>query len=300
MIIDVKMDLNLNLNLDSYRILDSIKADRIEYNIGGKKAVVVDLINGNSTIENGVKVAKATMGGLGKVSYDEKKLYVEIEKDVALSTLGCQLAGWKVKIKDKAAFGSGPARILSRKPKEIFEFLEYKEKSKYAALALESEILPDERSCQDMLEKCNSDYLIVAAFKGDSKVGLFNVIARIVEVGIFRLKFLNFDVRKVTRAKGDVFIPEDAANGNDAIIYGGAVEMKVEEWDESLTAKCVSMASKVYGRTYRDISEEVGGDFHKIDPDIFAPAMLKIENKADMKTYSSGMINEKILNKILK
>lgn len=295
----------MDINFTSYKILESMDAKKIIYNLNEKKCIVVDLINSGNTLENGIKVVEAVTGGIGKVKIEDNMLFMDVEHDVALSMLGCQLAGWKINIendgKKVAAFGSGPARIIAKKPKEIFDMLNltHDEGNKYGSLALETKILPTEETCKNIIEKYNIENLILACFNENSKVGLINIIGRIVEVGVFRLNFLNFDVNKIKRAKGNVYIPKNSEDGNDAIIYGGTVEMWVEEWNENLNNKIISAGSKLYGKTYKEMAKAVNYDFHKIDPDIFAPAKVIIHEESNGKMHILGEINKEILSNIV-
>ena len=94
----------------------------------GKKATVLDFgVNAiSSDEETALKVAEATMGGLGKVTNAKNKVHVEIPENVAIATLSCQLAGWSISLQGKNSLGSGPARILAKKPKELLKKLAMK------------------------------------------------------------------------------------------------------------------------------------------------------------------------------
>ena len=193
--------------------------------------------------ELAVAVAEASLGGLGKVRIKKGFLEVAVEENPAVACLGSQMSGWALEVGGKRALGSGPARILARKPKDVFERLNYSENSKKAVLCLESEVLPDEGVCRMVLEKTGAHELFVAAYRPDSVVGLVNVLARVVEMGVYRLNFLGYDARKIVSASGSASIPKLDENtmysANDAIIYAGLVELKVLDWDDTLTSKCV-------------------------------------------------------------
>jgi methenyltetrahydromethanopterin cyclohydrolase len=89
------------------------------------------------------------------------------------------------------------------------------------------------------------------------------------------------------------------ARTNDAILYGGIAYYTVEYEDEeelkAIVEKAPSKASKDYGKPFIDIFEEVNYDFYKIDPNLFAPAILIINNLKTGNTFERGEINAKAL-----
>jgi methenyltetrahydromethanopterin cyclohydrolase len=293
------MDLKLNQN--TYHALEKAKNIKgvscIEYDLEGRKATILDIgvsdrIKGKSAEKLGLIVADASMGLLGKTRTDEGTLTVEISRNPVIATLGCQLAGWAIEIGRKKRLGSGPARILAKKPGKIIDATGYAESSDKAALVLETNTLPGEDECKKILDETKANELIVAAFREDSTVGLINVLARIVEVGMFRLHNIGYDTRKVAWAKGTVPIPplgkDIMYTSNDAIIYRGTVSLETEGWDPALTDKAVSKVSSSYGKNFKEIFTEAESDFYKIDPEIFAPAQIKVKDLTDGKSYSAG------------
>ncbi len=260
-----------------------IKADRFKTMQGD-----VIILNLNLVKDEGVakKVAEACMGGLGKVDIENDNLVVGCKGRVALATMGCQLSGWSI----NGALGSGPARILARKPKEIFNFLGYSENAKKAVLFLETDGGVGEDLYRTILEKTQTEKLMVAVFSGRSMVGKINVLARVLEMAVFRLYHLGYDIRNVVYGKGSVPVPKSNDPGlcNDAIIYFGSVHLKVKGWDKNLTEKCVSGSSKIHGKRFNEILKDAGGDFYKIDPGIFAPAELTVNDARTGKRYHAG------------
>jgi methenyltetrahydromethanopterin cyclohydrolase len=293
------MDLKLNQN--TYVALEKVKRTKgvscAEYGLEGRKATVLDLgvterIKGKTAEKLGLIAADASMGLLGKTVIDEGTLTVEISRDPVIATLGCQLAGWAIEIDGKKRLGSGPARILARKPGKIIDATGYRESSEKAALILETNTLPGTDECKKILDETTAKELIVAAFREDSTIGLINVLARIVEVGMFRLHNIGYDTRRVIWAQGSVPIPplgkDIMYTSNDAIIYRGTVSLETEGWDAGLTDKAVSRISSAYGKNFKEIFNEAGSDFYKIDPQIFAPAQIKVKDLLDGKKYSAG------------
>jgi methenyltetrahydromethanopterin cyclohydrolase len=302
----------MNLNQTSWNILakladrDDVEIHEFEFLNGSeKRATVLDVgVINNSKLKDeeniGIKVAEASMGGLGKVKISEEKIHVEIPKDVEIATLSCQLAGWGININDKEALASGPARILAKKPIELIERVGYYEESEKGALILETEILPNKKVCEKILNGTKVNEIIIAAFKGNSKVNLINILARIVEVGVFRLHNLSYDIKRIKYSEGEVPIPtefdetsEVIFKANDAIIYSSNVLFKVEGWDSELTNKMVSTSSSIYGKSFKEIFQKFEENFYKIPQEIFAPAKITIIDLKDGKEYAAGEIKEK-------
>lgn len=290
----------MNLNEKCYGILKELEsvADVTEY----ENSKVLDLgVNKNLDRDTGIKVAEVTMGSLGEVKIEDNKIHVSIPEKPSIACLSCQLAGWAIPIGGKNKLGSGPARILARKPFEIIDKIGYREESDKAAIAIETSTLPDEETCNYVLENTGAKELIIAAFNGNSEVGLINIMARVIEMALFRLDNLGYDTNQIISAEGTAPLPklDDRImfTSNDAIIYGGSVRIEVKDWDAELTEKAVSKASKFYGRSFEEIFNEAGGDFYNIDPDIFAPAELDISFEGNH--YHVGSINNELLNKLL-
>lgn len=281
------------LNTNAYKILEKIRDEEntriLEFDAG--KVILIDAgleVEGSRDI--GIKVAEASMAGLGKININDK-VHVEIKEMPAVATLSSQLAGWSIEIGGKHALGSGPARILAKKPDDVINKIGYSEASDKGVLVLETHLPPDRETCEGILKQTKADDLIIAVFKENSITGLINILARVVEVGIFRLFNLDYDVNGISYASGTVpmikLSDKIMFEGNDAIIYNGSVELKVNGWDPKLTEKAVSGYSAVHGRSFEEIFLEAGGDFYEIAPDIFAPAQLKVTDLEDNRVYQS-------------
>ncbi|MBM3308954.1 MAG: hypothetical protein FJY77_01750 [Candidatus Altiarchaeales archaeon] len=290
----------MNLNKNSYELLAKLAGFKgvlkKEFQLDSKKAVLLDVgvdtnLSAEKALKAGILTARASAGCLADIKAEGSSVEVSIKSDVAIATLGCQMAGWAIPIQGENALASGPARILARKPKSIFEKVRYEEKSRKAALVLESNKIPDESSLKYILDKTNASELAIAVFKGDSQVGLLNVLARVVELAVYRLDFLGYDVNNIISARGNARMPEDIdmCSANDALIYNSSVELEVKSWDEKLTDKCVSKSSKAFGKKFKEIYDKAGCDFYKIDPAIFAPARIKIKEVNSAKTYEAGI-----------
>lgn len=307
--------MDLKVNEKAYTLLDKIETERKiikvkDENSGASGEVIVLDIgvtdktkDAGNNVEYGIITAEAAMGGLGKISIQDNKIYVSIPEHPSIATLSCQMAGWRFKINDAIAIGSGPAKIPAKIPKETINRIGYFESPEKAALLLETDVLPNEETAKKIIKKTKAKKAIVGAFRGESMVGLINVLARVVEMGFYRMDYLKFDTNKAISGEGFAPIPRLNKNimhtSNDALIYGADVTINVKEWDENLTDKISSSSSPAYGKSFKEIFEEAGGDFYKIDLGIFAPAKITINDIQNNKQYVSGHINNEIISKIL-
>jgi methenyltetrahydromethanopterin cyclohydrolase len=95
---------------------------------------------------------------------------------------------------------------------------------------------------------------------------------------------------------------------NDAVLYGGTANYTVSFEDdaklENLVKLAPSSASKMLQEArklaeknprFLDVFKEAGFDFYKIDPDIFAPAVVAINNLKTGKTFRAGSLDIEVL-----
>ena len=143
-----------------------------------------------------------------------------------------------------------------------------------------------------------------------SIAGATQVSGRIIETGIHKLSKLGLDPNVILYAWGCAPISpihpkfvKAMARTNDAILYGGityyAIEYEDEEELKEIVEKAPSKASKDYGKTFIEIFKEVNYDFYKIDPNLFAPAIIIVNNIQTGKIFRAGEINAEILTKSL-
>lgn len=92
-------------------------------------ATIVDAgVKAKGGFQAGTKLTELCMGGAGKAKVGFKTYgditfpSITISTDhPAIAALGSQFAGWRIKDGDNIAIGSGPARALALKPKDVFE-----------------------------------------------------------------------------------------------------------------------------------------------------------------------------------
>lgn len=224
--------------------------------------------------------------------------------------MAAQYAGWAINLKLAEgayfAMGSGPARALYAK-EAIFADIGRTEKSDVAVIALETRMYPPEAVLLHIADCCGvkPENLTVLLAPTASLVGCVQVSARIVETGMHKLHELGFDLSHVLSACGCAPIPPVAPNDgiaigwtNDAILYGGSAWYTVSCEDEELTAvleKLPACASPDYGTPFYQLLKRYDWDFYKIDPLLFSPAVVTINNKKTGKTYRVGEKNQPLL-----
>jgi methenyltetrahydromethanopterin cyclohydrolase len=281
-------------------------------------ATIVDAgINAKGGFQTGKIIVEICMGGCGKaeitfMDYGQLELpsiFVYTDHPV-VATLGCQYAGWQIKEEEYFAICSGPGRALALKPKEIYKEIECKDYFDKAIIVLETSKHPPEKLVERLAKDCHvsSDDLTVILTPTTSIAGATQVSGRIVETGIHKLRRLGLDSKTISYAWGSAPIPpihpkfvHAMARTNDAILYGGiayyAVEYEDDEELRKIVEKAPSKASEKYGKPFIEIFEEAKYDFYKIDPNLFAPAILVVNNTKTGNVFKSGQINIESLMK---
>ncbi|MEM0005194.1 MAG: methenyltetrahydromethanopterin cyclohydrolase, partial [Desulfurococcaceae archaeon] len=95
-----------------------------------------------------------------------------------------------------------------------------------------------------------------------------------------------------------------AGRSNDMLLYGGVTYYIVDYPDDAklieYVSKTPSISSKDYGKSFTELVDQYGWDFlYKVDPLIFAPAVVIINNTRTGNTLFSGKINYELLRKAL-
>lgn len=283
------------------------------------------LENGATVVDCGVQVAggitaglmfaRACMGGLGScdletLCLDELfmpgvKVYLDLP---ALGCMGCQYAGWAVQAGKYFAMGSGPARIKYGS-EELMQELGYKDDAPCAVLAMETGQLPDVEAADYIAARCGvsgKDLYLLAA-RTASIAGSLQIAARVVETGLHKMTELGFNIKKIISGLGTcplapVMESDLKAIGatNDCVLYGGRVWYMADCPDseiEEVLEQIPSSSSRDYGRHFYELFQE-HGDFYAIDPMLFSPAEIFINNIRSGRLYHAGKLNKRLLTAI--
>lgn len=277
-------------------------------------AVVVDAgIEAPGSLWAGKLFSEACLGGLGSVWFSmEDRLRVHVTADhPAISCMASQFAGWAIKVEGYFAMGSGPARALCRVEKKLFEDLGYKDTYEKAVIMLETRKIPTEQVAEFIAGKCGvgPEKLCMLVAPTASVVGSVQISARIVETGVHKLHELGFDIRKIISGSGSAPVAPVAKNDleamgktNDCVLYGGRTFYFVNAEDreiEEVIAEVPSSASRDYGLPFLELFLRYDKDFFKIDPKLFSPAEVSVNNVRTGKFFHAGKVNEEVLARSL-
>ena len=319
----------ISLNISALEIVQNLCKEAEKYNVTVEEtesgATLIDAgINADGGFFAGETITEICLGGYGKakvtpIQYGDMILpsVFVITDHPALATLASQFAGWQIKGDGFSAIASGPARALALKPKHLYEKLKYKEEANTAVLVLETEKKPPETVIKQIAETCkvSPKNLFLIMFSTTSLAGATQVSGRIVETGLHKLERLGLDPLIVKHAWGYApIVPIHPSSGeamgrtNDAILYGGVTNYTLNYDDEqkleNIVKQAPSSASRLLQEARRlaeknprflDIFKEAGFDFYKIDPDIFAPAVVSINNMKTGKTLRAGSLDIEVM-----
>lgn len=302
-------------------IVDGLVADadalRIAVTTGEAGERIIDLGAGvPGGIEAGRRLGEVCMGGLGTVAVTPASglerwpwaVSVHATNPV-ISCLGSQYAGWT--IQDQAsgffALGSGPARALSR-VEELYKELGYVDHAPKASLVIEGDKPPPGAVATSIASACGvlaKDLTILYAPTG-SLAGTVQIAARVLEVALHKAHALHFPLDNIVDGSGVAPlappIPDfikAMGRTNDAIIYGGRVQLFVRGDDDAarkLADALPSSTSSAYGKPFADIFAEVQGDFYKIDAMLFSPALVTVSNLDTRSSFHAGKLAPEIVD----
>jgi methenyltetrahydromethanopterin cyclohydrolase len=312
------ISVNLQAKIIVDKMIENSQLLQVEVIKNESGAHMIDAgINTEGSIIAGEFATEVCLGGLGKArvvtSQYEDVLLPSIMVSTnypPISTLGSQFAGWRITNKEKKFYGmgSGPARALSLKPKKLYKEIDYQDEADVAILFLEADKLPSDEIVEVISEGCQVEpsqlYLVVAPTS--SIVGSIQISGRVVETGIHKISEVGLDPKKIVYANGSAPIapinPESTkamGRTNDQIIAAGHVNLFVEsdndEELEEIVKKTPSGASKSYGKPFYQTFKEANFDFYNIDPGIFAPASVLVNNIKTGKSHLAGKMDIPLL-----
>ncbi|WP_238298619.1 methenyltetrahydromethanopterin cyclohydrolase, partial [Methylobacterium soli] len=246
------------------------------------------------SIEAGRRMAEICLGGLGTVTISPSGpvaswpySVVVHATDPVIACLGSQYAGWS--LADESgdsgffALGSGPGRAVAV-VEDLYQELGYRDSATRTALVLEAASGPPASVVAKVAEAAGlrpEDVTFIFA-PTQSLAGSTQVVARVLEVALHKAHTVGFDLHKIVDGIGSAplspqhpdFI-QAMGRTNDAIIYGGRVQLFVEA-DEAdarqLAEQLPSTNSSDHGSPFAEVFGRVNGDFYKIDGALFSPA----------------------------
>jgi methenyltetrahydromethanopterin cyclohydrolase len=266
-------------------------------------------------LEAGRRFAEITMGGLGSVTFAPLALegrwlpgLTVVTDHPALACLASQYAGWQIDRDGYFAMASGPGRALIR-AEELYDDLDVDERASTAVLCLETRDAPPDELAAFVAERAGvapGDLTLLFAPTA-SLAGGVQVAARVVETALHKLHEIDFDVRRVVSGYGTCPLPpvsakDPAAIGrtNDAVLYGGQVELTVDAPDDELEAiveRVPSSASEDHGEPFGAVLEQAEWDFYKIDPLLFSPAEIRLVSVESGRSFHAGGVEVDVLER---
>jgi methenyltetrahydromethanopterin cyclohydrolase len=270
----------------------------------------------------GKYTAEASLGGMGEVAF--VPLYFEdpsadsgpgfwlpgVRIVVDQPEIGCmasQYAGWAIRRESFFAIGSGPARAQALvEPLFKLKQLDYKDNTDVVVIILEGREMPGDEVAEYIARKCrvNPAKVLILMAPAACLAGSVQLSARVVATGMHKMFKLGFDVRKVLHGYGTcpiapVVPDEDLASAlaNDCVLYGGRVHYTVRADDteiEALIGRIPSSASPEYGTPCYQLLQRYG-NFYNVDPLLFCPSQVTINNMTSGRIFRAGQPNLKVL-----
>lgn len=290
----------------------------VELSVAGAR--VIDCgVNARGSFEAGLYVARVCLADLAKLEVSVldlqdlalPRLVVATDRPVEACMLS-QYAGWKLNIEGYTAMSSGPARILAKKPKKLYEEFQVPEASHEGVLVIEAARLPSEGVVRHVAQACSTSPsdLTLLAFSTSSIVNSVQLSARSVETAIHKMHMLGLPLKHFKHGVGSCPVapmhPDPTVTmgrANDAILLACQVFLAVEYDDlsqlEDIVKNTPSCSSKLYGKPFSQIFREAQCDFYKIDPHLFSPAHVTTLEVKSGKVLRAGRSNYELLKRFL-
>jgi methenyltetrahydromethanopterin cyclohydrolase len=264
--------------------------------------------------EAGRLIAEICMGGLGVVSLQADDRFADWHDAIAVTStqpvfacLASQYAGWALSHEKFFSLGSGPARALAQR-EDLFKELEYVDSGASTCIVLETDKVPPIEVVEKILRdtKMSPEQLTIILTPTTSVAGVVQIVGRVLEVALHKAHTLHFPLENIVSGTGLAVLPpvaNDFMTGmgrtNDAILFGGFVSLQVKG-DDAAAAKLAqnlpSSASKDYGKTFAEVFKFYDMDFYKIDPMLFSPAKVAVNNIDTGNVFEAGQLNADLIN----
>jgi methenyltetrahydromethanopterin cyclohydrolase len=188
--------------------------------------------------------------------------------------------------------------------------IDYTDTSTIAIIVLETSKKPDTPVIEYIATKCRvpPENLFIFLTPTSSLTGSTQISGRIVESGLHKLIEVGFDPNNVLSGYGYAPIAplhpdltKAMGRTNDMILYGGIALFTVS-WDDDhvlreLIKQIPSSASKDYGKPFCEIFKDANHNFYNIDPALFAPAMIMVNNVKTGAFIKEGYVNADIIKR---
>lgn len=266
-------------------------------------ATVIDCgIGMGGSMQAGILYSRISLGGLAKINIVPgiiDGIYLHFSQAFidrpAIACLCSAKPAWKIKTEGYIGTGFGPARAISGKPKAIFSVIDYVDEPETTVLCVESSTLPGIKEADYIAKQCATepDCVVMLAASPGSLAGSIVNSTRTVEWALNRLFQSGYEVRDIASASSATPIApvrpdvqDFMGSSFDSIAYYGMAHLYVKAHDDRFK-DAVSEPCKLYGKPFKALIKEAGGDYSKIDPAMFAPAKLVVNGMSDgtLKAY---------------
>lgn len=268
-------------------------------------------------LEAGRLIAEICMGGLGSVRFSSAALFARWRWQVnvtashpVIACLGSQYAGWSLNHGEgKSAFfalGSGPARAMGSK-EPLYDELGYRTPAGPTAIVLEVDRVPPPEIIDKVVSRCGIEpaQLTVILTPTSSLAGGVQIVGRVLEVALHKVHELKFPLAQFVDGAACAPLPPPSPDfmtamgrTNDAILFGGQVQLYVDCEDEAaerLAQALPSSASRDFGKPFAQVFKSYDYDFYKVDPMLFSPASATVTNVASGNSFSGGELHPDLL-----
>ncbi len=307
------------MNQQAYDLLQQHQSQFAKLNVASIRSdsgvAIYDFgVKSKGSLTAGCLLAELCMAGLSRVSAsdsnsfsdlvntDEAQTWVTVETESPVQAcMGAQYAGWPIAHEKFFAMGSGPMRAVRGK-EHVLKELNLIEKSDRLVGVMETDTLPNDDVLELIANECSvtSDQLHLMVAPVTSLAGTVQVVARSVETALHKMFEIGFDLTTIVSGRGIAPLPplaNDTMSGigwtNDAILYAGSVHLVVDTDDqtiEKLGPQIPSCSSSDFGQPFAAIFEKYDRDFYKIDPLLFCPAKVTLENRRSGNQFTFGQI----------
>ena len=297
-------------------------AVQVRHEAGG--VCIVDAgLAARGSVQAGLLIGEICMGGLGQVrqragaAASGWPTWLDVSSaQPVLACLGSQYAGWSLAASKEEtggrkffSLGSGPARALAAK-EALFGELGYRDQADSGVLVLEVDRDPPQVIIDKLLRDCGlaPTQLTLIITPTTGLAGTTQVVARALEVALHKAHELGFTLANIVGGVASAPLPAPGSDGvqamgrtNDAILYGGQVQLSVRGSDDAareLARQLPSRNAAAFGRSFAELFEAAGHDFYKIDPALFAPAEVWVSNLDSGNTWHSGGLEMALLQRL--
>ncbi|HEY6135506.1 MAG TPA: methenyltetrahydromethanopterin cyclohydrolase [Rubrivivax sp.] len=308
--------------VEQLRVNAEALAVQVRHEPGG--VCIVDAgLAARGSVQAGLLIGEICMGGLGQVrlragaTASGWPTWLDVSSaQPVLACLGSQYAGWSLAASKEEtggrkffSLGSGPARALAAK-ETLFGELGYRDQADSGVLVLEVDRDPPQVVIDKLLRDCGlaPPQLTLIITPTTSLAGTTQVVARVLEVALHKAHELGFTLADIVGGASSAPLPAPSSDGvqamgrtNDAILYGGQVQLSVRGSDEAareLARQLPSRNAAEFGRSFSELFVAAGYDFYKIDPALFAPAEVWVSNLDSGNTWHGGGLEMALLQRL--